>query len=141
MPTGDPTPQAGAVLYAADMACLASFYGQVCGLRAVGSGEDYVILESVAFQLVIRQVPREIAETIGISVPPKRRSNAAAKLVFFVRDMETARHAAAACGGVPEESAKPWTIDGWTVWDILDPEGNVIQLRARGRTHRSQPET
>ena len=130
MATADPQPKAGAVLYAADMTSLATFYGQVCNLAVVGWEEDHVILESAAFQLVVRQMPRAIAEAIEISVPPMRRSNAAAKLVFFVEDLETACNAAIACGGVPDKSAKPWTFRGWAAWDTLDPEGNVVQLRA-----------
>lgn len=123
-------PKAGAVLFAADTTKLVEFYSRVCGLRVEGSDDGYVLLGGPAFQLVVQQIPPHIAKDIEISVPPTRRSDAATKLVFFLPDIGLANKAVLDCGGVPAESSTTWIFQGWQVSDTLDPEGNVIQLRA-----------
>jgi hypothetical protein len=94
-------------------------------------GDKHVVFEARGFQLVVLRIPREIASTIEITVPPVRRSEAAVKLVFFVPSIASVREAAASCGGVLNVTDEEWTFNGFTVCDGLDPEGNVIQFRQR----------
>jgi len=121
----------GAVLYAKDLNKLASFHSAVLDLSASSRDEDHVLLESSTVDLVILQVPERIAQTIRVTEPPERRHDAAVKLVFFVSSMSETRDAVMVHGGVMDEVPKDWLFHGWHVWDGLDPEGNVIQFRAR----------
>jgi catechol 2,3-dioxygenase-like lactoylglutathione lyase family enzyme len=121
----------GAVIYAKDMDRVAAFYSAVLGLQPADRDEKHVVLESRGFQLVILRIPRKIASTIEVAVPPVRRSDAAIKPVFFVPSIVAARTSAASCGGALNPADKEWSFDGFTVCDGLDPEGNVIQFRAR----------
>ena len=118
------------MLYAKDMNRVAAFYVAVLGVQPVDRDEKHVVLESGGFQLVILRVPREIASTIVIAVPPVRRSEAAIKLVFFVPSISRLRGVAEAHGGVMEPAEQEWSFNGITVCDGLDPEGNVIQFCA-----------
>ena len=88
--------RAGAVLYAADVQRLVAFYSGVAGLTVREAENDYVILDSAVFQLVILQIPKHIADSIVIQKPPVRREQTAVKLVFFVESIGDARLAAAA---------------------------------------------
>jgi catechol 2,3-dioxygenase-like lactoylglutathione lyase family enzyme len=117
------------VLYAKDVDRLAAFYSAVLGVEATARSHDHVVLESRGFQLVVLQIPHDIASTIEIAVPPVRRAKAAVKLVFFVSSIAGVRAAAEALGGVLDSTDKEWSFQGFTVCDGLDPEGNVIQFR------------
>jgi predicted enzyme related to lactoylglutathione lyase len=123
--------RAGAVLYAKDMDKVASFYAAVLSLTAVDRDDEHVLLESPAFQLVIRAMPAHVAATIQIAAPPARRADAVVKLVFFVPSIAAVCASVSAHGGVMDKAAKSWSFHGWNLWDGLDPEGNVIQFRFR----------
>jgi predicted enzyme related to lactoylglutathione lyase len=123
--------RAGAVLYAKDVGRLVAFYSAVLGMQATDRDEDHVVLEAPAFQLVVLQIPRHIASGIEITQPPARRAQAAVKLVFFVPSISSVRASAEAFGGVMNSVDTEWSFQGFTVCDGLDPEGNVIQFRAK----------
>jgi catechol 2,3-dioxygenase-like lactoylglutathione lyase family enzyme len=125
--------RAGAVLYAKDVDRLASFYSTVLGLSEANRDHDHVVLESPGFQLVVLQIPHEIAKAIEITVPPARRATAAVKLVFFIPSLDDVRASVEACGGVMNPVDTEWSFQGFTVCDGLDPEGNVIQFRSLTR--------
>jgi predicted enzyme related to lactoylglutathione lyase len=124
-------PRAGAVLYAKDMQRVAAFYTAVLGFEKAGGDEEHVRLESPNFQLVVLRMPRRIAETIEIAVPPVRRADTAIKLVFVVPSLAAVRAAAEAMGGELNGARKEWLFNGYRVCDGIDPEGNVIQFRER----------
>jgi predicted enzyme related to lactoylglutathione lyase len=126
--------QAGAVIYAKDYLRLADFYKNVANLKACDNDNTFVRLESGAFQLVILQTPKRIAEAIEISVPPVRREDTPIKLVFFVDSLDKARELATKFGGELNSSEKEWEFGTYTVCDGHDPEGNVFQLRAPRRS-------
>jgi predicted enzyme related to lactoylglutathione lyase len=122
-------PQAGAVLYARDFRRLAEFYRRVAGLQGREAADDFICLESDAFQLVILQIPAHIAETITIETPPRRRESTPIKLVLFVASVEAGRSAARENGGELNPPEREWSFQGHKVCDGVDPEGNVFQLR------------
>jgi|SRR5580658_5996932 hypothetical protein len=96
------------------------------------SAESRRILECELFQLVVVQIPKEIAERIEIEEPPARRSTTPIKLVFFIENLEAARTAARSLGGALNPSGGEWLFEGDRVCDGSDPEGNVFQLRQIG---------
>jgi predicted enzyme related to lactoylglutathione lyase len=120
------------VLFAKDMDRVAAFYAAVLGFKITGRDAKHVRLESDAFQLVVHALPDDIAVSITIATPPVPREDAAIKLVFFVLSIAEVRRLVAANGGVMDDADQEWSLDGWKVCDGVDPEGNVIQLRARG---------
>jgi predicted enzyme related to lactoylglutathione lyase len=122
-------PQAGAVLYAKDFRRLAEFYRRVAGLQEREAADDFICLESNAFQLVVLQIPAHIAETITIETPPRRRESTPIKLVLFVASVEAGRSAARENGGELNPPEREWSFQGHKVCDGVDPEGNVFQLR------------
>lgn len=93
------TSQAGAVLYAKDLALVKEFYRAVLSLNVEHAENDYVVLASTAFQVVILGVPEHIASSIKIESPPQRRTEAPIKLVFEVPSVSAAREIAPLHGG------------------------------------------
>jgi predicted enzyme related to lactoylglutathione lyase len=120
---------AGAVLYAKDMRCLAAFYSAVAGLTEVQRGHDFTVLENGATQLTIVAVPERIATKIGITVPPRRREETPVKLFFAVPHLDAIRETVVKLGGALDPAGREWQFGGWRVCDGHDPEGNVFQLR------------
>jgi predicted enzyme related to lactoylglutathione lyase len=123
------SPFAAAVLYAKDRSRVANFYAQVAGLQVTHEEQGHLVLESEVFQLVIVAVPKKFVASIHITEPPKRRENAAVKLVFPVASLSAAREAAASHGGQLNPPEREWLFQDSRVCDGHDPEGNVVQFR------------
>jgi predicted enzyme related to lactoylglutathione lyase len=121
----------GAVVYARDPERVAEFYSRVACLALARREETFVQLRAGAIELVVHRIPPPIAAGIHVAEPPRRREDAAVKLVFAVDSIAAARAGAAALGGVIDPVEREWTFDGLTICDGHDPEGNVIQLRQR----------
>jgi predicted enzyme related to lactoylglutathione lyase len=130
----EPSPAAGAVLYAKDMRRVARFYAGLTGLTVVRTDDDHVLLESGSFQLVVLSIPKNLAASITIEDPPRRRTDTAVKLVFVVPDLAAARAAAAGLGGGLNPVDRQWRFDDTIVCDGVDPEGNVVQFRQPATT-------
>jgi predicted enzyme related to lactoylglutathione lyase len=122
-------PRAGAVLYAKELDRVAAFYRAVLGFAAVDRDAEHVRLEAHAFQLVVLQMPSQVAAGIELAVPPVPRADTAIKLVFVVPSISQARASAPGFGGSVKGAGSEWSFDGCTVCDGFDPEGNIFQLR------------
>ncbi|CAN1211611.1 VOC domain-containing protein [Tumidithrix helvetica PCC 7403] len=120
---------AGAVIYAKNLDRVSTFYAEVTGLKVTEKEDDYVVLESSSFQLVVLQIPSEIASAIEIANPPVRREDAAVKPIFLIPNLSIARTLAAQFGGELNPAEQEWQFQTFRVCDGRDPEGNVIQLR------------
>ena len=126
-------PNAGAVIYARDLARVSAFYAAMLGFQVTHSEPDFVVLESPAFQVVVVAIPAHIADSIDVAEPPVRRSDTPIKLVFPVASIDAARATATSCGGQLGPPEHEWQFQGFRVCDGHDPEGNVVQFRERLR--------
>jgi predicted enzyme related to lactoylglutathione lyase len=122
---------AGAVVYAKDIDRVSQFYAGLVGLPIVQREPGYVVLESASFQLSVVAIAPAIAAQIIISSPPERREDTAVKLCFAVPSLVAARESAALLGGELNGPEREWEFQGYRVCDGHDPEGNVVQVRAR----------
>ena len=122
----------GAVIFAKDMARVAAFYQQVCGLQHGGGDKTHIALQAGDSLLVVHAIPRSIAKAIVITQPPKRREDSVIKPVFGVSSLKAARAFALALGGELNDAKKEWPFkrlgSARTMCDGHDPEGNVFQL-------------
>jgi predicted enzyme related to lactoylglutathione lyase len=123
--------QAGAVIFAKDLQRVATFYEKLLGLPVAHSESDHIVLASAPFELVIHAIPKVIADTFTIAVPPERRTETPIKLYFLVASIAEARVTAAALGGALNAPEGEWAARGFRACDGHDPEGNVLQLRER----------
>ena len=76
--------RAGAVLFAKDVAKVATFYREVFSLDVHASEATYVLLGSEFFSLTVHAIPAEVAAEITIANPAERHEDAAIKLVLPV---------------------------------------------------------
>jgi predicted enzyme related to lactoylglutathione lyase len=119
------------VIFAVNVKALASFYEAVLGLSPSpkpGDTKKDIRLGGKGIELLIHSIPPKIAKTIVVKSPPSARDIAAMKPVFDVKSLSKAEEQVTLRGGVVTKTT--FTLDGLTRREVLDPEGNVIQLRS-----------
>lgn len=116
-----------AIVFAKDLARMTEFYRDVLGLAALPerTQSGWVELDAGGATLALHAIPTSIAATIDIGDPPRRRSETPIKLVLEVDDLAATRAALVTRGAVVSEPT------AWGSCDVLDPEGNVVQLVGR----------
>jgi hypothetical protein len=89
----------------------------------------YCVLESDGWTLSLVVVPVEIAATIQLTAPARARDDVPVKLAFDVRSVDDLRVPLTKLGGQIDPDTAPWDFRGLRHCDVVDPEGNVVQLR------------
>lgn len=115
-----------AATYVGDLDRMVDFYVQVLGLRRTDDEAGFATLESDDWVLTLVRSP----DAEPPSSPAPRRSDTAVKLVFAVADLDETGRAAAVLGGVTGPAEARWAFRGEVRCDLVDPEGNVVGLRA-----------
>ena len=119
--------RAGTLVYAKDLALLASFYRLLLSLSEVHASDELVVLRSPDVELIVHQIPAHIAETIVVESPPVLREETAFKPFFPVASFAEAQARAATMGGAL--FGLQYEGPGFRITSAYDPEGNIIQLR------------
>jgi predicted enzyme related to lactoylglutathione lyase len=122
-------PKPSAVVFAKDMARLATFYKEVAEMTEVHRDADHVVLNEEGLQLVIHVIPEAIAAQIRITEPPDVRKGTPIKICLPVTGIAHARAKAAELGGSVGAKNEEWEARGFRACDGYDPEGNVFQVR------------
>lgn len=116
------------VIYVKDLDRMSAFYARCLGFEAVESGDRYRVLTAEGWTLFLVRAAKELAATIEISAPARRRTEAPIKLGFTVPSIQEVRAGAEVLGGHIEPADTAWDFRDFRHCDGLDPEGNVIQL-------------
>ena len=119
------------VIFAVNVKAAADFYKAVLGLSAApnpGDSKKDVRLANDVQELLIHSIPPKISKTFVLESPPKPREYSAMKPVFDVDSLSQALEQVPLRGGIVTE--RTFTLDGLTRWDVVDPEGNIVQLRS-----------
>jgi predicted enzyme related to lactoylglutathione lyase len=124
-------PKPSAIIFAKNVAQVAKFYEGVLSMSVAHTDPDRIVLNSEDFQLVIHAIPKQVAETIAIAVPPEIREETPIKLCLPVSSIAEARAKAAALGGKVRSQDQEWNGSDFRACDGYDPEGNVVQFRER----------
>lgn len=117
------------VVFSIDVRRLADFYEAVLGTRPIDEPSGDIRLLNDREEVLIHSIPARIAKTIEIRVPPEARDGSAIKPVFDVGSLQAALHEVREKGGVVTD--RSFSLDGLIRHDVLDTDGNVIQLRCR----------
>jgi predicted enzyme related to lactoylglutathione lyase len=121
---------AAAVLYVRDLPAMRAFYEACFEMSAHRpAGTEFCVLATPAFELSLVRVPDDIAGSVVIEDPPRRRAESPVKLVFDVADLAGATAVVVAAGGQAPVADPAWSFRGRPHRDCVDPEGNVFQLR------------
>ncbi|HET7607870.1 MAG TPA: VOC family protein [Gammaproteobacteria bacterium] len=119
------------VLFVKDLVKAAAFYVGALGLTRVSGDKDHAVLRCDAFELVVQQIPREIAATIVIAEPPIRRVWGAIRLDFPVASVDESRRLARSLGGDVDAAPPPWAERDANLFFGYDPEGNQFGVSRR----------
>lgn len=112
-----------------DIRRLAGFYETVLEAERLveSSGDIRVINERE--EVLIHSIPEAFAKGIKITSPPTPRESSPLKPVFDVVSLERALGDVEANGGIVTD--RGFSSDGLMRHDVLDPDGNILQLRCR----------
>jgi predicted enzyme related to lactoylglutathione lyase len=119
-----------AVLFVKDLARMVAFYRDALALQLRASDEHHARFVIGSFDLIVHQVPKPIADGISAVSPPRRRADGTIRLDFPVPDIATARARAKQLGGAIDEQPPPWAGSAQDFFLAVDPEGNVLGVRA-----------
>jgi predicted enzyme related to lactoylglutathione lyase len=117
------------VVFSVNVRRLAAFYEAVLGANPHHEPSGDIRLIGDREEVLVHSIPAKIVKTIEVRTPPEPREGSAIKPVFDVESLEAAMEQVNAKGGVV--TARTFSIDGLTRHDVIDPDGNVIQLRGR----------
>lgn len=118
-------------MFALNVKSMANFYEKVVGVSPAprpGDSKKDIRLGENGQELLIHSIPSRIAKSIVIQTPPIPREESAMKPVFDVQSLSYALEQVSILGGLVTD--RTFTMDGQTRRDIVDPEGNVVQLRS-----------
>ncbi len=118
---------ASLVIFSIDVSRLADFYQSLLSATSRVESSGDIRLANERDEVLIHSVPKHIARTIDISSPPAPRSDNPIKPIVDVPSLELALAVVRTSGGVVTDVH--FSYDGLTRHDVLDPDGNVIQLR------------
>jgi Glyoxalase-like domain len=118
------------VVFSVDVPRLATFYAAVLGAEPKVESSGDVRLLGDGEEVLVHSLPASVSKTIEIQIPPEPREGSPLKPVFDVDSLEGALRNVEEKGGVL--TGRTFSIDGIARHDVLDPDGNVIQLRGTG---------
>lgn len=106
------------MFYVKDLDRMVSFYGETLGLKMIEETRvaNFVEFDAGAVRFALHAVPREIADQIEISSPPKPREKCPVKLTF---EVEVKRLQGLGVTMIERP---------WGAWDAVDPEGNIFGI-------------
>jgi predicted enzyme related to lactoylglutathione lyase len=114
------------VIFSPDVARLARFYELVLDAEPTVEASGDIRLFSARDEVLVHSIRGALADAVTASSSAPR-ANSALKPVFEVASLPTALGQVEPGGGVVTE--RTFQIDGTTRHDVVDPDGNVIQLR------------
>lgn len=119
--------KAGAILYAKNLQRLSDFYQDLLDAQLLYIDAIHAVLQAIDVQLVIHAIPEAIAASIELQQPAVARTETAIKLFVSVPSLQQAaelahRHQA-------RLQTERWQGPGFVAANLIDPEGNVLQLR------------
>jgi hypothetical protein len=117
------------VVFSIDVRRLAVSYEMVLGAEPRDEPSGDIRLVNERDEVPVHSMPKRVAKDIAITSPPAPRDNSALKPVFDVASLESALGSVEATGGVV--TGRGFGLNQLTRHDVLDPDGNGLQLRCR----------
>ena len=117
------------VVFSQDVPRLAAFYEAVLDASSSHDSWGGIRLLGESVEMLVHPVPLGAADIGEAPTPAEPREDCAIKPVFDLASFDGALVAVVANGGV--DTGRSFGIEGFTLHDVVDPDGNVIQLRVR----------
>ena len=112
----------GAMLFVKDLGKMTAFYRDVMGFRPIleTSRDNWVEFHTGGASFALHAIPAGLVQPMETEGPRETQN---CKLIFAVDDLDAERSRLAAAGVTI--LPRPWGG-----WDAVDPEGNVLGVRA-----------
>lgn len=117
------------VLWVSDMDAQIAFYSALLGLEVGARSEGFVELTSKDNSLLLHELPAEYRVAVPLTAQSTAQTDVAIKPVFLVADVEAARKLVA--GSLATFADQAVTYGSSKYLDVVDPEGNVIQIEQK----------
>jgi catechol 2,3-dioxygenase-like lactoylglutathione lyase family enzyme len=117
------------VLWVSDMDAQAAFYSRLLGLEQVIREPGFAELSSEPNSVLLHELPEKYRGTVPLTAQLTAQQEVVIKPVFVVTDIAAARKSINDTFGTVQGSEKTYGV--FTYLDVVDPEGNVIQLEQR----------
>lgn len=114
------------VLWVSDLDAHMAFYTSLLKLVVGDSAPGFVELRSEVNSVLLHELPVEYRASVPLTKQLQAREEVAIKPVFFVDDLEAARERIQETLATITEQAVSYGSSKYQ--DVVDPEGNVIQL-------------
>jgi len=116
----------GAMLFVKDLPRMAEFYNDVLGLKAIADTrmDNWIEFDAGNTRFSLHAIPTSALCDGASASSAKARESHPIRLDFAVADVDSE------CARL-EALGVPILIRPWGARDIVDPEGNVLGLRAR----------
>ena len=115
------------MIFSPDVPRLARFYEAVLAAEEVDPSGSDIRLRTRSDEVLIHSLPKKAAARMVRHVPPVPREDSPLKPVFTVESLPLALQHVEAHGGMV--TSRTFQLDGLTRHDVVDPDGNVVQLR------------
>ena len=115
------------MVFSPDVRRVAAFYAAVLGAEAMHEPSGDIRVFNDREEVLIHSMSAKRAANIENTIPPVPRQSAPLKPVFDVGSLERALGAVRETGGVITD--RTFRFQGLVRHDVLDPDGNVVQLR------------
>ena len=117
-----------AMLFVDDLGRMIDFFSETMGLHLVeeSRSDDWAEFDTGTTRFALHAIPHHLKSASRPTEPARARDEAAAKLIFDVENIDEELKRLSSLGVTLIH--RPWGGR-----DVLDPEGNVIGLRARSR--------
>ena len=117
------------VLWVSDLEAQIAFYSNLLELELVGRESGFAELAGQVNRVMFHELPSEYRATVPLSSQLPAQTEVAIKPVFQVADLDAARESLV--GTLATATAEALTHGHSIYLDVIDPEGNVIQLEQR----------
>ena len=114
------------VLWVSDLDAQTAFYSALLGLEVGARSEGFVELISEDNAVLLHELPDEYRAAVPLTAQLVAQTEVSIKPVFRVADLEAARDRFQ--GTLATTSEQAVTYGSSMYLDVVDPEGNVIQL-------------
>ena len=114
------------VLWVSDMDAQTAFYSALLGLEVGAHSEGFVELTSEDNAVLLHELPDEYRAAVPLAAQLPAQTQVAIKPVLRVDDLEAARELIQ--GTLATISEQAVTYGSSMYLDLVDPEGNVIQI-------------
>lgn len=117
------------VLWVSDLDAQIAFYSNLLELELVGQESGFAYLLGEANAVMLHELPSEYRANLPLTAQLPAQTEVAIKPVFQVADLDAARERLV--GTLATAAADAFTHGRSSYLDVIDPEGNVIQLEQR----------